>query len=465
MLTHALLAKELWFIFQDAGELYIFSLLHSSVPFREDTAYEACHALCVVLQRDAFTPFCHGPGEQAFATYATWGLQTDTLQEPPPDTEGGYCHVQMTYEDTTSVLSAGTLEQSDRNIIALVERFASASSERHLIFATSMPARYACHGRPLHNVFAVFNVQIPDHLSCVFLILRGIGRDGFAAVLAKMYDTQQDVLDALGLDLPQVRGFIPYIAGCRRADGTFFFENGDVVPLHYVLEEAPRSEDLQMDESSDSESGSDDELDPDDTQTEGCLQTSFASSHAVEASQGPEAGPDQSQENSGGATEFMWNPAVQCDDAFDEGRQGDTSVGCFSTARIGDCNPSAARKECRRSSFKVMAWSLFGVIFLAHLQPLGAVILPWADLVPEPCDRFTVWPPWQTEGLNLRHSHVEMENRDSYSLQLGYGSEYNEEEDFFASCSTLLECAKGEEFYRTSLFFTLSALEPNTSRA
>ena len=97
-LTHALLAEELWFIFQDEGDIYVYSLLHSQEPSGEKTAYVATNALCIVLQRDTLMPFCHISWEQAFRSYNTWGLQTDTLQEPPPDIDGEYCHAQMSFE-------------------------------------------------------------------------------------------------------------------------------------------------------------------------------------------------------------------------------------------------------------------------------------------------------------------------------------------------------------------------------
>ena len=242
----------------------------------------------------------------------------------------------------------------------LIERFAGTPPDQQVIFAKFLPGRCTCQGRPLHNIFAVFNTPLPDNLVCVFLSLRGIGRDGFAAILEQNYDTQQDVLNALGLDIHRVPGFLPYISGCQRVNGTYYFEHGDVISLHYALEDLPHPDRLRMDDSSDSESDPDDGSGNDNEIVDVDRQQESASSQTGTLDDGLDAGIEQPQMTREGETGLMWNFAVANGGAFPEGKRGDTPAESLPLSRPPEGSSSPAARKKRSQPFSIdIAWSLY----------------------------------------------------------------------------------------------------------
>ena len=107
---------------------------------------------------------------------------------------------------------------------------------QQIVFAKTMPGRITSCGRALHNIFAVFDTQLADHEACILLVLCGIGQDCIATTVARVFDSQQQLLEALDLTIQDVPGYVPHIAGCRHVNGQICFDSGDVISLHYISE-------------------------------------------------------------------------------------------------------------------------------------------------------------------------------------------------------------------------------------
>ena len=157
----------------------------------------------------------------------------------------------------------------------------------------------------------------------------------------------------------------------------------------------------------------------------------------------------------------MWNVAVDAGDAFDEGRQGDTSGGCLQASICGShvahrkcgrasvvqtrAKARSAADSCRRrgslcGSTRTTGVQLFGFFLLNCLAYIDAVQLPvynGAELESWDCQ----------SDCGVECNYIASAECFAGGYDPGQLTEAEEEIDF-GTLSTLLEQAKGDEFYR-----------------
>ena len=219
---------------EEVGHIYIFAPYFSLDPMQQDTRFPASNGLTVVLQRDAFALACIPDPVEAFRQYQIWGMDVEDADQPPADLQWPVDKVQMTIGSETRLYSIGQLDPTPLVLSGLARRFVPGAGTMQVILANSVPERHVWFGEPVSQMSAVSDTLTPPDMICVFLVMRGIGRECRAAWLKPSDFTRTRILDALHLDIAFIPGFRVSITGGTKERGRIVCRHGDVLFLNFV---------------------------------------------------------------------------------------------------------------------------------------------------------------------------------------------------------------------------------------
>ena len=224
----AALLAEIW----DEG-IFAFSLYHSQRHLDEDSRFLARDGVTISLQRDPRPQYFHANEFESFSTYRLWGRDMEN-QDDPPDLEWGNSHIQLTTGADTLLISVGDLDLDQFSLRRVALRFSTEQGALRLQTANAVPERLTFCGVPVRQmVFSDANLE-DDAILVVFLNLRGIGRDGYAATIRDIRFSAEELIAELLLDIPAVSEFRTTFQGGRRQAGRWSFRDGDVISFAYV---------------------------------------------------------------------------------------------------------------------------------------------------------------------------------------------------------------------------------------
>ena len=302
----ASLLNEIW----DDG-VYVFSLYHSQQHLDANSRFLARDGVTISLQRDPRPQYFHANEFESFSTYRLWGRDMEG-QADPPDLEWGNNHVQLTTGDDTLLISVGDMVLDRFSLWRVAIRFSDVQGPLRLQTANAIPERLTFCGAPVrHMIFSGTNLEDSDIL-VVFLSLRGIGRDGYAATIRDRRFSAEELIAELHLDIPAVPEFRFTFHGGHRHASSWSFRDGDVISFSYIPIEAAdsgatsdssppaQSEDEDGDEPSDLDS------EPDDLSPEACGGSN------VDVQERGVSAYNSSGSPSGTTTEFLGCAACEC---------------------------------------------------------------------------------------------------------------------------------------------------------
>ena len=233
--SYADIAEQLSPLWEEELEhIYVFVPFFSSEPMQEDTRFPASNGLTVVLQRDAFPPACIPDPVEAFRLYKLWGMDVDDVDQPPADLQWPVDKVQMTIATETRLYSIGGLKPTLSVLSGLARRFVQETGELQVVLANHVPERYVWYGDPVSQMAAVSAAPGPPGAACVFLVMRGIGRESGAAWLQQGDLERRHILEALGLDIAFIPGFRIKVTGGTRENGRIVCRHGDVLFFNFM---------------------------------------------------------------------------------------------------------------------------------------------------------------------------------------------------------------------------------------
>ena len=233
--SYADIAEQLSPIWEEELDyVYVFVPYFSQDPMQAHTRYPASNGLTVVLQRDALAPTCIPEPTEAFGLYTMWGMDVDSLDQPPADLPWPVERVQLTIDDETGMYSIGSLDPTVPVLCGLASRFLQGIDERHVWIASSVPERHVWYGEPVAQLSAVSSTLRPPGAVCIFLVMRGIGRESRAAWLQQSDFARLRILNALQLDIAIIPGFKLSITGGTQQRGQLVCQDGDVLFLNLV---------------------------------------------------------------------------------------------------------------------------------------------------------------------------------------------------------------------------------------
>ena len=375
---------------EELGHIYIFVPYFSLDPMQQDTRSPASNGLTVVLQRDAFAPACISDPVEAFRQYRIWGMGVEDVEQPPADLQWPVDKVQMTIDSETRLYSIGQLAPTPLVLSGLARRFAPGAGEMQVRVANVIPERHVWLGEPGSQMSAVSVTQTSPDMICVFLVMRGIGREIRAAWLKQRDFARMRILDALQLDIAYIPGFKISITGGIKERGRIVCRHGDVLFLNFV----PEGSETESDFESDCEAAVLDSDQPA-SSADGADETSATSAaNAGDASTGRLTWNRQRRHKLGAAEGTgsaalvgMWNQDVSDDDAMPDGDQGDTPAShCgqqFKKAKVM-ASPipgryrSTERTFCSAGMTTGVRLYVAGLALLQNVVSGGSVMLPLA---------------------------------------------------------------------------------------
>ena len=449
-ISYAALAAQLQPIWaEELDYIYVFVPFFSQEPMQEQTRFPASDGLTVVLQRDAIVPARIPNPAEAFKQYRLWGMDVEQVDQPPADLRWPVEKVQMSLDSETGLFSIGSQDPTLPVFLELANRFVHGVDERQIVIASLVPDRHVWFGEPVSQLVAVSTAPIQQEEVCVFLVLRGIGRESRSAWLSRRDLTPTQILSALDLDIAFIPGFKISVTGGTRQHGQLQCRQGDVLFFSFVLDDADQetseseahTSDSDEDESGPFQHGLREPYEPDEDHGN--------DGDGVPSATGPADGETHGRDAGGGPVYDKWNCVFQDDSAFVESRRRDTSVGQDSAVGGFLQTRLVPRHIKRRRTPIESAWSLFGTILLAHVGQNEGVLLPLevgGNDLSSPDGRVTY--AFATE-------HECKTGSDAFSCQsLGFGSGLENgqpggHDSFFDDCNTLLDCAKDATFRST----------------
>ena len=368
----------------ELDHVHAFAPYFSRDPMGEDTSFPAVHGLTIaLLQRDVFPPACIPEPEEAFREYKLWGADMQDADQPPTDNPWPVDKVQMTISGDTRLYSIGSYEPSQTVLWSLARRFTSGESELHVQTVRNIPQRYVWYGEPVAQMASVHEREPPSGSVCVFLILRGIGREGQSAWITQDELSRFGILQAVGLAINEIPGFKIQVTGGRWERGRITCRHGDLLFFNFI--------------SSDSDPGEDDE-DDDDTiwSDDGVDDVSPRDDASVHAQTSANRSGDQIVWNSqreGSANERAdtrlvdtWSPDFKVTNADQAGNREDTSAGnrdvCSGNpgGSVGcQCSPAQRWRHRPAHVTSGMLLDLAGIALIQSFVGGGSVILPCID--------------------------------------------------------------------------------------
>ena len=478
---------------EELDHIYVFALYFSPEPMRAHTRYPASNGLTVVLQRDVLAPACTPEPAEAFRLYKLWGLDVDNLDQPPTDLPWPVEKVQLTIDDETGVYSTGSLDPTLPVLCSLANRFLLGVSASQVQIARSVPDRHVWYGEPVSQLSAISSVPRPPGTVCVFLVMRGIGRESRAAWIRQSDFARLQILTALQLDIVFIPGFKISITGGTQIRRRLVCQDGDVLFLNFVPDngdsEASELEALTSDYDTDYPECHDESRGADRDDADVHPASGVAASHDQLIWDPQRSGPQRGN----GSTDCvamadMWNLGVSVSGAIQSGSRGDTSTdnaiqrlhaNYIATPTKGG-NRNLHDGVMRRSGITSgVRLYLAGLIFMHNIVSGCSVILPLSA-----CDAYD--SPLQENSGPLQSSFSGKDTQAAGSvLPDWYGADHDtlcwtwqhhvappaddawpfEDEQI----STLLDQAKGAEFHRLcgelAWFFSTDGRQPGGNNA
>ena len=377
---------------EELDHIYIFVPYFSPEPMQEHTRYPASNGLTVVLQRDVLAPACILEPAEAFRLYELWGLDVDHLDQPPTDLPWPVKKIQLTIDDETGVYSIGNLDPTLPVLCSLANRFFLGVSASQVQIARSVPDRHVWYGEPVSHLSAISSVPRSPGKICVFLVMRGIGRESLAAWIQQNDFTRLQILTALQLDIVFIPCFKISITGGTQIRGRIVCQDGDVLLLNFVPDtgdpEASESETLTSDDDAEYPESRDN------PRSAGCDDADVHPVNGAAASHDQLIWDPQRNESQHGngstvgvAMVDTWNLDVSMTGAVQSGSRGDTSTdnanqrlhaGYKATpTKHGNANlrDGGVRKSGITSGIRLY---LAGLIFMRNLVHGCSVILPFS---------------------------------------------------------------------------------------
>ena len=458
---------------EEIGHVYVFVPFFAQEPMQAGTRFPASHGLTIVLQRDAVPPACIPDPAEAFRLYRAWGMDVADVDQPPPDLPWPVDKVQISFGADTGLFAIGGREPTRTVLLDLARRFMYGRDEPQVTIANLLPERHVWFGEPVSQMAAVSHVPQPHDIVCLFLVLRGIGRESRSAWISRSDCETDRILAALDLDIGVIRGFKINVTGGAWLNGRMVYENGDVLFFNFIPDddgpdtsdsERPTS-DSDLEEPDSDGQGTHAPLDLDEGGARAGSSTAVSLNH-IGASQSAESG-QCARDGHGCATLVdMWNRGPLVSEAMWIGNQGDTSASNaeYLCLRPGATDmPRYAAHDTRTPSSRRAGVTtgirlyLSGLALLQTLVPGGSVQLPLCE---------DVLSGGFLPGDGVRHGID-----DLYAGAFSAGDDVPDKhpaEHFpvlwslgsSASCTdmtghedvwqllTLLESAKSEEFYR-----------------
>ena len=393
-ISYEALAEQLQPIWEEEmGHVYMFVPYFSGDPVQEHTRFPAVNGLTIVLQRDAVPPACIPDPAEAFQQYRLWGLDVDNLDQPPTDLPWPVDKVQLTVGTDTGLYSIGGQAATLPVLHEVASRFFFGEEQLQVWVADFVPERYVWYGEPVSRIGAVSSTPTQPGAVCVFLILRGIGRESRAAWFPHSVTSRFGILDMLKHDIAVITGFKVSITGGQYSRGNITLWHGDVLFLNFVPDDAELE-----DTESESEAASDltlaepeagDNIETaDDCDDERAVGGGNVASPVAEQKGGGMSEPQAhhaAPEHD--VTELLdkWNHDHGFSSAILSGNQGDTPAGRSVHHVSVECSDGAAsfaRDRALNLGFRASAVTsgirlyMAGMVFLQHVLPGASVMLP-----------------------------------------------------------------------------------------
>ena len=391
--SYADIAEQLSPIWEDElDHIYIFVPYFSLEPMQADTRFPASNGLTIVLQRDAVAPSCVPDPAEAFRSYSIWGMNVDEADQPPPDWPWPVDKVQMTIDGDTKLFSIGSLSPTQQVMGGLARRFVQIVDDRQVVLASLVPDRHVWNGEPVCQLSAVLSTPWSPDMICVFLVMRGIGRESRASWLRQRDFTRLQFLAAVGLDIAVIPGFKLNVTGGRRMHGQMTCEHGGVLFLNFAPDVGEPEESESETDTSDCDTSISDQnegpepCDPDAPADDTRPYSSTSADHALQTPPG-----ELSQRTVAGVVGTAlcdtWNLDDSVSSANFVGDRGDTPtdnaarqsrnhhsffINNDGSALHGQLGPRAATT----SGIRLL---LAGLAFLQQVVPGTSVTLPLAD--------------------------------------------------------------------------------------
>ena len=367
----------------ELDQVYAFVPYFSMDPMGEDTSFPAVHGLTIALQRDVFPPACIPEPEEAFRKYKLWGADMQDADQPPTDNPWPVDKVQMTISGDTRLYSIGSYEPSQPVLWSLARRFTSGKSELHVQTVRNIPQRYVWYGEPVAQMVSVHEGEPPSGSVCVFLILRGIGREGRSAWITQDEFSRFEILQAVGLAINEIPGFKIQVTGGRWERGRITCGHGDLLFFNFSSSNSdPGEDDEADDDTSWSDDGVNDVSPQDDASVHAQTSASRGGDHIVWNSQ------REGRANEHADTRLVdtWSPDFKVTNADQAGNREDTSasnrdVCSGSPGGSVECqgNPAQTRRHRPAHVTSGVRLYLAGIALIQSFVGGGSVILPCID--------------------------------------------------------------------------------------
>ena len=458
-------------------EYYIFVPSHDADPL----AYEGYpsrmiidHGDVIHLTPDPAPPQAVHDVRWAFDHFPDWSL---TEFADGYDTPNGHTHV-MVLSDRDNFLIEALVGETD---LALTRRICNEmgidSSGASLVRSSEPFDRPMYYQHFLSDIVFLLETPLVDDELVVFVDARPVLQTFSAVRLAHPVIPVGEATGLFNIQVEAVEGYRLWLKGGRRQRDSLVAEHRDTFWLKLEPQEFEYTSSDSQDETSggpddDGEGGSDTSSPgaPD----EDALVDSYDEADGLTHPEPVEAAHTGASANyryvDGGVWEQGWTETTKWNcafdyDAFAQGGHGDTSgcvsAGCSSSDALPTslaevttpgCAPLTPRLTRSRHKLGETAWSLFATLLVAHIVPNDAAILPIAN---------------ENTGWSGRANLVPGDHRDGqeFCSELGWttctpsrcfsffaepsGDRQISLVDYLDDCSTLLECAKGHDFYRT----------------
>ena len=283
--------------------------------------------------------------------------------------------------------------------------------------ADFVPDRYVWYGEPVSQIAAVSAAPPHPGAVCVFLILRGIGRESRAAWLPQRVFSRFGILDALNLDIAVITGFKVHITGGHSRHGSIACRHGDVLFFNFVPDDAE-----QEDTESESDAASDHTVE----ESAAGDNTEAADDWGDERADGggngtsPDAervvvgSPGQHMQHAAPGYDSttlldMWNHDHVFSRAIRSGNQGDTPAGTSGNHISADYSIDASSfhrgrplNQGSRGGGITSGILLYmaGMVLFRHIVPGASVILPTREFVTQ------VDSPLPSAGFDMPESYT-----------------------------------------------------------
>ena len=450
----------------------------SEYPLDEDSVFPVAHGSAVFVQDDWLFPLFHRNSSEAFNYIDYWGADV-AGEGVPQDLPWGPAAVQIVCEGNTCLFEFVPGESDGDLLSRIVLAISGELRNPQLVRPSTKPLLPVYKGTSLSEVICLLPQGASTASVVVFLDKRKAGQDWDAIHLQSSDIPNDALIDTLRLEVPRVFGYKLHIEGGQPYPGFLRIVHGqtldiEIVPETDAFDYVAEAEDDDGPDSSDTDSqdsqGGSWERDYDRSRSPRRRAGGTSSRARLPTGVGQQ-GHQSASELEPQQVDSMWNCASCVHDANATGRHGDTSAtivpSFIGPSRIHGFDPQPTSK--RGALVMGLRLKIFVLSLLGCFRNLDAVILPCSEDATE----HTGHAPFQA---GQQPCDADMPEGVCYSASRSFPDVawfagraksgwpvYNEqtsppacaleisalESSVGADLITLLEQAKGADFYRT----------------